>query len=110
MNQALQEYFDSESSYFSPCIQFRDTLMNLKEGLTTSTVNLDGVNSSKEWVLAIFNDCKKAVKTFNETYKTAQHYFVKIRTLDKEKRAKESQGKALDGKSLERISRVGVVY
>lgn len=110
MNTALKEYFNPESSYFRSCVQFKDTLLALKEGLAISTVNLEGIGQSRDTVIAIFNECKKAAKVFADDYKTAQHYFVKIGDLDREKRAKEAQGRALDGKSLERLSRVNRDY
>lgn len=104
--QALKEYFSPESSYFSACVQFRDTVSALKETFLTNTASLEGINSSKEIVLGQFTACRKAAKVFQDDYKTVQHYFLKCGKLEQEKRSKESKGKVLDGKSLERLSRV----
>jgi hypothetical protein len=106
--QALKEYYSTESTYYSACVQFRDAANALKEVFLANTATMDGLVASKEAVFGQFAACRKAAKVFQDDYKTAQHYFSKINKLEEDKRSKESKGRGLDGKSLERLSRVDI--
>jgi len=107
VNLGLQGFYDNEKSvYFPACVQYRDTLVMIKEAIDENLHNLTGVLTSKTALLNQFKETRSKCTDFCAKNARSKHYTVKITDLESAKKQKESSGRPLTTKDGDKISRV----